>query len=45
MFISDGQIVEHGSHDELMAKKGRYHDLYQAQYIVGNLQENALLKG
>jgi len=32
MFISDGQIVEHGSHDELMAMKGRYYELYQAQY-------------
>jgi len=32
MFISDGQIVEHGTHDELMAMKGRYYELYQAQY-------------
>jgi len=32
MFISGGQIVEHGSHDELMAMKGRYYELYQAQY-------------
>ena len=32
MFISDGQIVEQGSHDELMAMKGRYFELYQAQY-------------
>jgi ATP-binding cassette subfamily B protein len=32
MFVSDGRIVEHGSHDELMAMKGRYYELYQAQY-------------
>jgi len=32
MFISDGQIVEHGSHDELMAMKGRYYELCRAQY-------------
>jgi ATP-binding cassette subfamily B protein len=32
MFISGGQIVEQGSHDELMALKGRYYELYQAQY-------------
>jgi len=32
MFISDGQIVECGSHAELMALKGRYYELYQAQY-------------
>jgi ATP-binding cassette subfamily B protein len=32
MFISEGQIVEHGCHDELMGMKGRYYELYQAQY-------------
>jgi ATP-binding cassette subfamily B protein len=32
MFISDGQIVECGSHAELMALRGRYYELYQAQY-------------
>jgi len=32
MFISDGQIVEQGSHDELMAMKGRYYELCLAQY-------------
>jgi ATP-binding cassette subfamily B protein len=32
MFISDGQIVESGSHAELMALHGRYYELYQAQY-------------
>jgi ATP-binding cassette subfamily B protein len=32
MFISGGQIVEQGSHDELMAMKSRYYELYQAQY-------------
>jgi ABC-type multidrug transport system fused ATPase/permease subunit len=32
MFISDGRIVEQGTHDELMAMKGRYYELYQAQY-------------
>jgi len=32
MFISDGQIVETGTHEELMAQKGRYYELCQAQY-------------
>jgi ATP-binding cassette subfamily B protein len=32
MFISDGQIVESGTHEELMEKKGRYYELCMAQY-------------
>jgi len=32
MFISDGKIVECGSHAELMALQGRYYELYRAQY-------------
>ena len=31
-FISDGEIAESGTHDELMAKKGRYYELCLAQY-------------
>ena len=31
MYIDDGGIVEAGSHDELMAKKGAYYQLYTAQ--------------
>ncbi|MGN1202865.1 MAG: ATP-binding cassette domain-containing protein, partial [Eubacterium sp.] len=30
-FIADGQIVESGSHEELMALKGRYFRMYQLQ--------------
>lgn len=32
MYIDDGNIVEQGSHDELMARKGAYWKLYTAQY-------------
>jgi ATP-binding cassette, subfamily B, multidrug efflux pump len=32
MFVSDGQIVETGTHEELMAKRGRYYELCLAQY-------------
>jgi len=32
MFISDGQIVESGTHEELMDKHGRYYELCLAQY-------------
>ena len=31
MFIDGGEIVESGTHDELMAKKGRYFDLCNSQ--------------
>lgn len=31
MYIDDGGIVEAGSHDELMSKKGAYYQLYTAQ--------------
>lgn len=32
LYIAQGRIVEAGSHDELIAQKGAYYDLYQAQY-------------
>lgn len=31
LFIDAGRIVESGSHDELIALKGRYHELYELQ--------------
>jgi ATP-binding cassette subfamily B protein len=30
--IDNGQIVEQGSHKELLEKKGFYYNLYQAQF-------------
>lgn len=30
--MKDGEIIEMGKHDELLAKKGFYSDLYQSQY-------------
>lgn len=32
MVIDDGKICESGTHDELMKLKGKYYDLYMAQY-------------
>lgn len=32
IMFSDGQIIEEGTHDELIKKGGRYHDLYMLQY-------------
>ena len=30
--MDHGEIVENGSHEELLAKKGKYHELYMTQY-------------
>jgi len=30
--INDGRVVDVGSHDELMAEGGFYHDLYMSQF-------------
>ena len=32
MYISDGNIIEQGTHDELILSKGKYHDLYMSQF-------------
>lgn len=32
MVINNGQIVEQGNHDELIALKGEYYELYSSQY-------------
>ena len=32
VFVDEGRIVEEGTHDELMAMKGRYYELYMRQF-------------
>ena len=32
LVLKDGQIIERGKHDELLAKKGFYYDLYMSQF-------------
>lgn len=36
--IDDGEIVEEGTHQDLLKKKGRYYDLYQTQ-LTSNIVE------
>jgi ABC-type multidrug transport system fused ATPase/permease subunit len=31
LVLQDGRIVEHGNHDELVARQGVYHQLYDLQ--------------
>ncbi len=38
ILLSHGQIVESGTHQELLHKKGRYHKLYTLQYHKQQLQ-------
>ncbi len=33
MVLEQGRIIERGSHDELIAKKGRYYQLYTGNNI------------
>ena len=37
--LSHGEIVERGSHQELLAKKGRYYQLYTLQFNKEKLLE------
>ena len=32
MYVAQGKILESGTHEELMEKKGHYYNLYMAQY-------------
>ncbi|MBR2721926.1 MAG: ABC transporter ATP-binding protein [Clostridia bacterium] len=39
ILLSDGQILEQGSHQELLHQKGRYHQLYMLQYSKEQLKQ------
>lgn len=39
LFIEKGQIIEEGNHQELMAKKGRYYELYLEEYREKQISE------
>ena len=38
MVVEDGKIVEKGRHDELLARKGAYYNLYMRQFV--NVEDN-----
>lgn len=39
--LSHGEIIEQGSHQQLLEKKGRYYQLYMLQYSRGQLEKEA----
>jgi subfamily B ATP-binding cassette protein MsbA len=39
--IVNGQIVEEGKHDELLARQGEFYKLYQMQFANGNMERFA----
>ena len=40
ILLSKGKIVEQGNHQELLAQKGRYHQLYTLQYSKQQLEKS-----
>ena len=44
LVVNDHRIIERGSHDELLAMKGFYHDLYTSQYMRVKSNESELEK-
>jgi ATP-binding cassette subfamily B multidrug efflux pump len=32
LVVNDNQIIERGTHEELLAKRGFYYDLYMSQF-------------
>lgn len=47
LVLSDGELIETGNHEELMAKKGEYYRLFstQAKRYISNAKEEINLKG
>jgi ATP-binding cassette, subfamily B, multidrug efflux pump len=35
LFIRDGRVAERGNHEELLAQRGQYYNLYMSQFKVG----------
>ncbi|MBK0422331.1 ABC transporter ATP-binding protein [Leucobacter sp. CSA2] len=42
LMMENGRIVEQGSHDELLARRGAYFELYESQFSGGEEEEHEL---
>ena len=40
LVLKDGQIIEQGNHESLLAAKGFYYDLYQSQFSGKGTEKN-----
>lgn len=40
IYLSHGEIIESGTHEELLEKKGKYYDLYMIQFDREQLNSN-----
>jgi ATP-binding cassette subfamily B multidrug efflux pump len=38
VYLSDGEIIEQGSHDQLLARRGAYYELYRRQSLARQVQ-------
>ena len=46
--LEDGEIIERGTHDSLLAAKGFYYDLYMSQFrrqVDGDGREEGAVEG
>jgi ABC-type dipeptide/oligopeptide/nickel transport system ATPase component len=41
LVVMNGEIVEEGSHEELIHRKGKYHDLWSKQILVKPVQDRS----
>lgn len=39
ILLADGYVAEQGTHSELMAKRGRYHDMWKMQNEVWEVED------
>jgi ATP-binding cassette subfamily B protein len=42
LVMDHGRIIEQGSHEELLARRGFYHELYASQFLEPLAEESAV---